>query len=109
MPTDITAGFSLISILLLNIVCKLVPISKAAIIGSLDDQGVDPCDCLPLILILKASAEAIAGPAFTAIAPLYELVTCIPNTTSGFSLKMPSFNINSAPPSSPSGGPSSAG
>ena len=62
------------------------------------------------MFILYADAAAIAGPDFTDKTPFGILVTCNPKITSGLCLsKMPSANIISAPPPSPSGGPSSAG
>ena len=84
--------------------------SAAATTGSMPPHGRDPCVCLPRTLILNASDEAIIGPGFVTTIPCGAFVTCMPNITSGFSSsKIPSLSINSAPPSSPSGDPSSAG
>ena len=110
MPTVTTAWLSRRLSLLLTMVCKVVTISEAATIGSTPFHGRDPCVCLPSTVILKASAEAIIGPGLVQSCPCLALETCIPKIASGFSAsKSPSFNINSAPPSSPSGAPSSAG
>ena len=58
----------------------------------------------------NADAAAMAGPEVTDKTPLGMFVTCNPKITSGLCLsKIPSANIISAPPPSPSGGPSSAG
>ena len=109
-PTEITAGLLIILILLLTIVLRASMSSAVAIIGSIPDHGVEPCVCSPLILILYADAAAMAGPEVTDKTPFGMLVTCNPKITSGLCLsKIPSANIISAPPPSPSGGPSSAG
>ena len=53
----------------------------------------------------------MAGPIVMPICPTSKPgCVCSPNTAMGFgSSKAPSFSIRSAPPSSPGGGPSSAG
>ena len=67
IPTVTTAWLSKRFNLLLTIVCNVVAISDAAIIGSTPLHGREPCVCLPWTVILNASAEAIIGPGLVQI------------------------------------------
>ena len=44
-------------------------ISFKTLIGSLDNQGIDPCPPLPVTVTNKSPAEAISGPALEPIMP----------------------------------------
>src|SRR5690606_28393558 len=95
----------------LTTVCAVPMMSAAATIGSTPPHGRDPCVWRPWTTMLKRSDAAMAGPLRTPICPACRVEnTCRPNTASGRkSRNTPWASISSAPPASPSGGPSSAG
>ena len=110
-PKVTTAGSLATSVRRDTMVCALPISSAAATIGSTPPQGREPWVWRPITLMLKRSEAAISGPPRTPICPACTVEnTCRPNTASGLkSSKMPSASIICAPPSSPGGGPSSAG
>jgi hypothetical protein len=80
-------------------------------IGSTPRHGADACAPRPCTTMRSRSELAIAGPATTATSPAASsLSVWSAKITSGFGFaNTPSFSISRAPPSSPGGGPSSAG
>ena len=62
MPTDTTAGFSVMSSWRLTTVCRALTICAATTMGSTPCQGREPCVCLPLTTELQLCEPAMNGP-----------------------------------------------
>src|SRR3546814_932739 len=110
-PKLTTAGCFEMLLRRLTTVCAVPTRSAAATIGSTPPHGAEPCVWRPWTSMVNLSDAAISGPPRTAIRPACtDENTCRPNIASGLkSANRPSSSISDAPPSSPSGAPSSEG
>ena len=89
---------------------KAVTMSAVSDDMSMPCHGIEPCACLPFRWISKRSEAAIIGPGRQTSMPTGPGNACRPKIASTFGLvSTPSLTISGAPPSSPGGGPSSAG
>src|SRR5579872_96492 len=109
--TEITAASLVSSVCRLTIVCNPSMICALTTTGSIPPQGIDPCVPFPCTFIVNQSEAAMAPSDRYLILPTsVEELMCNPKTTSTLGLSnTPSLIISAAPPSSPGGGPSSAG
>ena len=94
-----------------RMVWKAVTACEAITTGSIPRCGAAPCDCCPMMRTLKWSTAASAGPDVKPTFPTsISAKLCSPKIALGAgSCSTPSLTMRSAPPSSPGGGPSSAG